>query len=110
MEPRDGVLVARVSEATWEPDPDVGGQMKVLYRREGGVEAGLSRFTEPLAEPIRWTLPATETFYVLEGSARVEIEGGPTLEVGVGDMACIPAGARTTWHLSTPFLDFYVLS
>ena len=110
MDQRAGVLVARAADQTWEPDPDVGGQMKVLYRGEGGVEAGLSRFTEPLAEPIRWTLPAKETFYVLEGSARVEIAGGPTLEVGVGDMACIPAGAETTWHLTTPFVDFYVLS
>ncbi len=102
-------LVSRATDRTWEPDPDVGGEMKVLYRGEG-IEAGLSRFTEPLAEPIRWTLPATETFYVLEGSARVEIAGAPTLEVGVGDMACIPAGAETTWHLTTPFVDFYVLS
>jgi hypothetical protein len=31
------------------------------------------------------------------------------LEVGVGDMACIPKGSETTWHLTTPFLDFYVL-
>ena len=102
-------LVSRATDQTWEPDPDVGGEMKVLYRGEA-IEAGLSRFTEPLAEPIRWTLPATETFYVLEGSARVEIAGAPTLEVGVGDMACIPAGAETTWHLTTPFVDFYVLS
>lgn len=103
------VLISRAADETWEPDPDVGGQMKVLYR-DGAVEAGLSRFTEPPAEPIRWTLPATETFYVLEGSARVEIAGGSTLEVGSGDMACIPAGSETTWHLTTPFMDFYVLA
>jgi len=103
------VLISRASDEAWEPDPDVGGEMKVLYRRDG-IEAGLSRFTDPPAEPIRWTLPALETFYVLEGSARVEIADGPTIEVGVGDMACIPAGAETTWHLATPFVDFYVLS
>jgi uncharacterized cupin superfamily protein len=108
VELHPGVLVAKASEETWEPDPDVGGEMKVLYR-EDGIEAGLSRFSEPLAEPIRWTLPVKETFYVLQGSARVEIAGGPTLEVGVGDMARIPAHAETTWHLTTPFLDFYVL-
>lgn len=105
----DGVRVSKASDETWELDPDVGGQMKALYRAEG-AEAGLSRFSEPLAEPIRWTLPAKETFYVLEGAARVEISGGPTIEVGAGDMATIPAGAETTWHLTTPFEDFYVLS
>ena len=90
------VRISKAMDETWEPDPDIGGQMKVLYRH-GLAEAGLSRFTEPLAQPIRWTLTAAETFYVLEGSARVEIAGGPTLEVGVGDMACIPAGSETTW-------------
>jgi uncharacterized cupin superfamily protein len=47
---------------------------------------------------------------VLEGAARVEISGEPAIEVGVGDAATIPAGAETTWHLTTPFTDFYVLS
>jgi uncharacterized cupin superfamily protein len=102
-----GVFVSKASEEAWEPDPDVGGEMNVLYRG-GGVEAGLSRFSRP-AEPIRWTLPAKETFFVLEGAARVEIADGPTLEVGVGDMASIPEGAETTWYLTTPFEDFYVL-
>jgi uncharacterized cupin superfamily protein len=101
------VSVSSVPDDAWEPDPDVGGEMNVLYRGEG-VEAGMSRFTQPV-EPIRWTMPARETFYVLEGSARVEILGGPTLEVRAGDMATIPKGAETTWHLTTPFQDFYVL-
>ena len=101
------VLVSSAPQDGWEPDPDVGGEMNTLYR-DGSAEAGLSCFREPV-DPIRWTLPSRETFYVLEGAARVEIEGGPTIEVGVGDMATIPKGALTTWHLSTPFLDFYVL-
>jgi ethanolamine utilization protein EutQ (cupin superfamily) len=101
------VLVSSVPDDGWEPDPDVGGEMNTLYRTDT-AEAGLSRFREPV-DPIEWTLPARETFYVLEGSARIEIEGG-TLEVGVGEMATIPKGATTTWYLTTPFTDFYVLS
>jgi uncharacterized cupin superfamily protein len=81
--------------------------MNTLYRT-GTVEAGLSRFLEPV-EPVVWTLPARETFYVLEGAARIEIEGDDTLEVRAGHMATIPKGAVTTWHLTTPFTDFYVL-
>jgi uncharacterized cupin superfamily protein len=107
VEPHAGVVVSGVPDDAWEPDPDVGGEMNVLYRGEG-VEAGMSRFAEPV-KPIRWTLPAKETFYVLEGAARVEIAGGPTLEVRAGDMATIPEGAETTWYLTTPFQDFYVL-
>ena len=108
MELGSGVMVSSVAEGDWEPDPDVGGQMNVLYRGDG-FEAGMSRFEEPV-HPIRWKLPAKETFYVLEGAARVEIAGGPTLEVRRGDMATIPSGADTTWYLTTPFQDFYVLS
>ncbi len=108
MELHPGVSMSSVPDDMWEPDPDVGGEVNVLYR-EDGIEAGISRFGEPIG-PIRWTLSAKETFYVLEGAARVEIEGGPTLEVKAGDMATIPKGAVTTWHLTTPFKDFYVLS
>ena len=108
MEIGAGVIVSSVAGDDWEPDPDVGGEMNVLYRGEG-VEAGMSRFVEPV-DPIRWRLPAKETFYVLQGAARVEIAGGPTLEVAKGDMATIPRGADTTWYLTTPFQDFYVLS
>lgn len=107
MELGSGVMVSSVAEEDWGPDPDVGGEMNMLYRGEG-IEAGMSRFTDPV-EPIRWKLPAKETFYVLRGAARVEIAGGPTLEVRTGDMAMIPSGAETVWYLTTPFQDFYVL-
>ena len=45
----------------------------------------------------------------LEGAATIEIEGGPTLEVKEGDLFSIPEGASTTWHLSKPFREFWVL-
>jgi uncharacterized cupin superfamily protein len=47
---------------------------------------------------------------VLEGEARVEIEDGPVLELKVGDMACLPKGAATTWHLTLPFKEMWVLA
>jgi ethanolamine utilization protein EutQ (cupin superfamily) len=66
-----------------------------------GVEvyAGLSRFPAEWNEPVRWILPARETFIVLEGEARIEIAGGPTLELTPGSMASLPKGAETTWYL-----------
>jgi len=101
-------LVSAAGDEGWAPDPDVGGEMNTLYRT-GSVEAGLSRFREA-TDPVRWTLPARETFYVIEGAARIEIDGADAIEVSAGEMATIPAGAVTTWHLTTPFLDFYVLT
>jgi uncharacterized protein len=108
MEPYPGVFVSNLSAEAWEPDPDVGGEMHVLCGAHG-AESGLSRFTAA-PQPITWTLPGRETLLVLEGAARIEIEGGPVLELAAGDIASLPAGARTTWHLTTPFKEFWVIS
>src|SRR5262249_26705524 len=59
--------------------------------------------------PVRWTIPERETLLVLEGEARIEIAGGPTLELKRGDIASLPAGSETTWHLTTPFKEFWVI-
>ena len=34
----------------------------------------------------------------------------PVLELTAGDMASLPAGACTTWHLTTPFKEFWVIA
>jgi hypothetical protein len=34
----------------------------------------------------------------------------PTLELKAGDMACLPKGAVTTWHLTLPFKEMWVLA
>jgi uncharacterized cupin superfamily protein len=108
MELYPGVFVSNLSAGAWEPDPDVGGEMHVLCSGHG-AESGLSRFAEA-PEPNRWTLPGRETLLVLEGAARIEIDGGPVLELAAGDIASLPAGARTTWHLTTPFREFWVIA
>jgi uncharacterized cupin superfamily protein len=108
MEPYPGVFVSRSSAEEWEPDPEVGGEMHVLC--DGyGIQSGLSRFTEA-TQPVRWTLPGRETLLVLEGTARIEIDDGPVLELTAGDIASLPAGARTTWYLTTPFKEFWVIT
>lgn len=108
MEPDPGVFVSNLSAEEWEPDPDIGGEMHILCDGHG-AESGLSRFTNA-PEPVRWTLHGRETVLVLEGAARIEIEGGPVLELVAGDIASLPAGARTTWHLTTPFKEFWVIA
>jgi uncharacterized cupin superfamily protein len=107
MEVHPGVFVSSLSAEEWEADPDVPGRMLPLYRDER-AEAGVSWFPDPV-EPFGWTLPARETFLVLEGKARIEIDEGPTLEFRAGDMGCLPAGTRARWTLTTPFKDFYVI-
>ena len=108
MEIAPGVFVSSLTTTDGcTPDPDVGGEMHELHRE--GVWAGLSRFTDGGDEVVNWILEQRETALVLEGAATIEIEGGPTLEVKEGDLFSIPEGASTTWHLSKPFREFWVL-
>jgi quercetin dioxygenase-like cupin family protein len=110
LEPHPGVFVSKVSTEDWRPDPEVGGDAEehVLFETEG-MRAGLSRFTKG-GEPVVWVLPQRQVFLVLEGEARIEIANGPTLELKPGDMASLPKGAETKWHLTTPFKEMWVLA
>jgi len=109
MEIAPGVFVSSTATEEWETDPEVGGEMHVLCT-EVGVDAGMSRMTTPPSAPIEYTTPGRETVLVLEGTARIEIEGGPTLELTAGSLASIPAGAKTTWHVTAPFKEFWVMA
>jgi uncharacterized cupin superfamily protein len=108
MEAQPGVFVSSLSADAWEPDPDVGGLMHVLCD-EPGLQAGFTRYDAPPA-PVHWTPPQHETFMILEGSARIEIAGGATLDLEAGGVATLPAGTETTWHITAPFREFWVLS
>jgi uncharacterized cupin superfamily protein len=103
-----GVFMSRVTTEDFAPDPDVAGtEQHVLYASDGS-SAGMSRVTTEGA-PITWTLPQREFLLVLEGTAQIKITDGPTLDLRAGDMATLPAGAETTWRVSVPFKEFWVL-
>lgn len=109
MEVSPGVFTSSVSAEEWEPDTDPPGEVHVLTSGPG-VEAGLWRPVQGVTpEPVRWTLPAREVILILEGAAKIGIEGGPTLELKAGDMASMPEGAVTTWHLTPDFKELWVI-
>jgi uncharacterized cupin superfamily protein len=83
--------VSNVATIEWQPDPEVGGEMHVLVEEETAY-VGMSRF-RVTADVEPYGLPERETVLVLEGSARIEIQGGPTLELDVGDLASLPKAA-----------------
>ena len=108
MEVAPGIYVSSLTATDgWARDPDVGGEMHELHHE--GVWAGLSRFGDADDEVVRWTLEERETALILEGAARIEIAGGPAIEVKEGDLFSLPKGAETTWHLTRPFKEFWVL-
>ncbi len=46
----------------------------------------------------------------LEGEVIIEIAGGPTLELRPGDLASLPAGLATIWHITPPFMELWVIA
>jgi uncharacterized protein len=50
---------------------------------------------------------ADELFVVVSGRATVEVEGGPTLEVGAGDAVVLRAGWRTRWTVHETLRKVY---
>jgi uncharacterized cupin superfamily protein len=109
MEPRPGVFVSSTSADDWVPDPEVPGSDVQVFVNADGVEAGITRVTQA-GQPLTWTSSAREVFLVLEGSVRIEFTDGPPIELEVGDVGSLPKGVETTWHITAPFKELWVLS
>ena len=65
---------------------------------DGRVVRGIWRITEGTVTDVE----QDEVFVVLEGSATIEVQGGPTVRVGPGDVCLLRRGARTTWTVHEP--------
>jgi uncharacterized cupin superfamily protein len=107
MEPHPGVFVSKVSTTEWQPDPEVPGSEFHELVSDGNVSAGLTSFAS-VDGPAEWTPPQRETVHILEGSVRIEIAGGASLELEAGDIASFPAGLEMVWHITPPFKEFWV--
>jgi uncharacterized cupin superfamily protein len=109
MEPYPRVFVSNTSTDDWESDPDVqGSQMHELVHADG-LWSGLTRFTG-VDGPVTWTPEQREVAVILEGSVRIEIADGGTLDLGVGDLFSLAPGVQTTWYITTPFKEMWVLA
>jgi uncharacterized cupin superfamily protein len=91
-----------------EPDQIVAGEPLVSGRildasADGRVERGVWAHTAGTSRDSE----ADEIFVVLVGRATIAIEGGPTLEVGPGDVGLLHAGDRTTWTVHEDLRKIY---
>jgi mannose-6-phosphate isomerase-like protein (cupin superfamily) len=109
VEPQPGMFVSHHDTAAFEPDPDVPGSQMHELVREGPIWAGFTRIVDA-PEPMTWTPEQREILVVLEGAVRIEFADGTDVTLGVGDAATIPAGLATTWHVTTPFEEMWVLA
>lgn len=103
----DGVFVTKAGEETFQTDDEVGGSVHVL-RDDDDVQAGVWVAPDAPGEGTPFEFPHHETVYVLEGEVDIEIEDGPTLHLGPGDMASFRKGVRSTWRPQPGFKEFWV--
>jgi uncharacterized cupin superfamily protein len=109
MELHPGAFVSKASTDEWKSDPEVpGSQMHELVRRDG-VWAGMTLFTN-VDGPVTWTPEQREVALVLEGSVRIEFADGEALDLEVGDLFSLPPSVETTWHITVPFKEMWVLA
>lgn len=109
VERHPGAFVSKASTDDWNSVPGVpGSQMRELGHADG-VWAGLTRYTS-VDGPVTWTPEQREVAVILEGSVRVEMADGDTFELGIGDLFSLPPDVETTWHISAPFKEMWVLA
>ena len=69
-----------------------------------GLEVGVWEHSEGTSTDVE----VDEVFVVLSGRATIAVAGGPTLEVGPGDVVTLAEGARTTWTVHERLRKVYV--
>lgn len=109
--PSFAVDVAALELEDWPLDPEqvVAGEPVVRGRvlhEAGGVQRGVWEHTPGVSTDVE----ADELFVVVSGRATVEVEGGPTLEVGPGSAAVLRAGDRTVWRVHETLRKVYQVS
>lgn len=112
-------LIPRVIPAASLPDEDLATtplagdqvlsgmpQVRTLGIYEGaGLAVGIWQHGAGASRDVE----ADEVFVVLAGRATIEVEDGPTLEIGPGDVGLLPAGARTIWTVHETLRKFYLV-
>ena len=75
-------------------DPRVAGVV-LDVSADGRVERGVWEHSPGASRDVE----ADELFVVVSGRATVEVEAGPDLELGPGDVGVFRSGQRTTWRV-----------
>ncbi|HYJ61569.1 MAG TPA: cupin domain-containing protein [Actinomycetota bacterium] len=109
MEPQPGMFVIHVGDGGWVADPEVPGSEMQELVHDGSLEAGTTRILETDG-PMTWTPEQREVLAVLEGGVRIEFGDGTSVSLGPGDIGTIPAGMETTWHVTVPIREMWVLA
>lgn len=85
--------------------PEVSG--RILWESPDGTRThGIWQITPGVVTDTE----ADELFTVLTGRATVDVEGGPTLALGPGDVCVLREGDRTTWTVHETLRKVYSIT
>lgn len=101
-------LALELEDWPLEPEQVVAGDPRVSGKvldtsADGKVERGVWQHTAGVSRDTE----SDELFVVLRGRATIEVEGGPTLEIGPGSVGLLRAGDRTTWTVHEDLRKIY---
>ncbi|GII95514.1 cupin domain-containing protein [Sinosporangium siamense] len=112
----DQSFVVHIPDAELAPDPLDPGQIvsgfpevsgKVLWESADGRQSrGIWQITPGVVTDVE----EDELFVVVSGRATVEVEDGPTLHIGPGDLGVLRRGDRTTWTVHETLRKAYAIT
>jgi len=93
-----------VSTTTHEPLPEFGGSKAILFHSADRKRLAAS-FRE--SGTLRMTMPFDDFSYVVGGSAKITVDGGEPISLGVGDAFYLKQGQDVQFDLAD---DFHVVT
>jgi uncharacterized cupin superfamily protein len=113
MTANSGIAVSRVDVQTFEPFVVEGqqfGDVHWLRKDSSGSGMLLTGLWEHGPATFEYVFPADETFHLLEGRVRIEVEGLAPLELTPGDIVSFRKGQASTWTIEERIRKFFVIS
>lgn len=99
-----------VNPQDWEPFEV--GEVHWIRKEDGDagfVQVGLWRATPEQQPDIHEAVfQHNETVHILKGRVRVEIVGGPAVELSAGGIASFVKGTTGRWKILEPVLEFFI--
>lgn len=86
------------------------GEVHWLTNENSNGEPTYSGLWRCEAMTFEYEFPGDEIFHVLQGSLRVEVLNGETVELKEGDIVSFAKGTQSTWTILSSFKKFFVIS
>ena len=107
------IPVSSVNAQQYEPFVHEGkpfGEVHWLRTESGGVGVLYAGLWSHDPATFRYVFPGDETFHLLEGRVRIQVDGLPAVDLEPGDIVSFTKGQASTWTISARMKKFFVIS